>query len=583
MKSESLATPIPIRRRLNPVSALRSRISAVTVAVLGSIMLVAFFLRVYGVNFGLPHLYYWDEPTVVQRAIRFGSGDLNPQFFYYPALYMYATFIVSGLYFVFGMLTGHFDGVTAFASEFFIDPSGLYLWARVATALIGAACVGLTFWVGRRFFGALAGYLGALFLAVSVIHATHSHIAITDVPQSLFIIAAYLPLFSIVERGRWIDYLLCGLLIGLGMATKYLAVLLVPSVIAAHYLSRTWQPQHAMQWLTHLFDLRLIAAAAAVLLGFFIGSPYNFIEFNAFIADFQQQSILSSGGGEGNSYLFFITRLLPATFGWPLYLVALVGLVLIARQQRRTSWVFLIFPFVYLLFIGRYSLVFPRYAVPLEPFLALAAGVTLAELYRLLQGRLSRSLANAAVALAVLVLIATPLYLTMRWNLMMAHETDSRTLALNWFEQNVPAETAVAVQPLFGRTFYNAPIMTDSRLAQINENIPQGGRFNAVREEVNAALSERPVYREVQFDYDLTALRAAGVEYVLISDQNWPTVVFNRAPADDPRVAFKRDLEAQATAVQSFAPATDLSNLNPAWDVELFPMLPPVVTIYRIN
>ncbi|NJM06656.1 hypothetical protein HC891_11430 [Candidatus Gracilibacteria bacterium] len=304
MNSESLATPLPVRNRLKPIAALRSRISAVTVALLGSILLVAFFLRVYGVNFGLPHLYYWDEPTVVQRAIRFGSGDLNPQFFYYPALYMYVTFVVSGLYFVFGMLTGHFDGVTAFASEFFIDPSGIYLWARVTTALVGTVCVGLTFWVGRRFFGALAGYLGALFLAVSVVHATHSHIAITDVPQSLFIIAAYLPLFSIVERGRWLDYLLCGVLIGLGMATKYLAVLLVPSVIVAHYLHQKWQPKTAVQWLTHLFNPQLLAAGAAVLLGFFIGSPYNLLEFNAFLADFRQQSILSSGGGEGTSYLF---------------------------------------------------------------------------------------------------------------------------------------------------------------------------------------------------------------------------------------------------------------------------------------
>ncbi|NJM06657.1 hypothetical protein HC891_11435 [Candidatus Gracilibacteria bacterium] len=266
-----------------------------------------------------------------------------------------------------------------------------------------------------------------------------------------------------------------------------------------------------------------------------------------------------------------------------MYLAVLAGLVLIARQQRRTSWVFLVFPIVYLLFIGRYPLVFSRYAVPVEPFLALAAGVAVAALYRVLQGRSSQALANTALALTVLALVATPTYLTMRWNVMMAHETDSRTLALNWFEQNVAADSTVAVQPLFGRTFYNAPIMTDARLAQINENIPEGGRFNAVRQQVNAALSERPVYREVKFDYDLAALRAAGVEYVLVSDQNWPTVVFNRAPADDLRVQFKRDLETQATLVQTFAPATDLSGFNPAWDVELFPMLPPVVTIYQIQ
>ena len=74
------------------------------------ILLLAFFVRVWGNKFGLPQLYYWDEPTVVNRAIRFGSGDLNPHFFYYPALYMYVLFIVSGGYFVFGKLTGRFLG-----------------------------------------------------------------------------------------------------------------------------------------------------------------------------------------------------------------------------------------------------------------------------------------------------------------------------------------------------------------------------------------------------------------------------------------------------------------------------------------
>ena len=44
---------------------------------LAAIVLAAFALRAYGVGFGLPHLYYWDEPTVVNRAVRFEQAGTS--------------------------------------------------------------------------------------------------------------------------------------------------------------------------------------------------------------------------------------------------------------------------------------------------------------------------------------------------------------------------------------------------------------------------------------------------------------------------------------------------------------------------
>ncbi len=199
---------------------------------LGVVLTVAFLLRVYGVGFGLPHLYYWDEPSVVERAIRFGSGDLNPHFFYYPGLYMYVLFGAIGTFFVGGWLLGRFASPTDFAVASIADPTGVYLTARLTTAVVGTLCVLMTYQVGRRYLGRRTGLAGAAFLAVAVLSSTHSHIAITDVPQSFFILAALLPLEGIMARGRWRDYLWCGALIGLGAATKYLAGLLMVAALS---------------------------------------------------------------------------------------------------------------------------------------------------------------------------------------------------------------------------------------------------------------------------------------------------------------------------------------------------------------
>ena len=237
-----MARPLPRRLRRPKASAEPIGLFPALIAIL----LLAFLLRIYGIGFGLPHQFYWDEPTVLNRAVRFGSGDLNPHFFAYPALYMYVLFAVSGLMFLLGRATGHYHNAQDFAAEFFLDPSRVYLAARLATACVGTLTVWLTYLVGKKYFNERVGLVGALFLAVSVIHGSHSHAAITDVPHVLFIVAACLPLHDVMTRGRKRDYILSGLLIGLGAATKYLAVLLIPTLLVAAWLS-TRRPNAASE------------------------------------------------------------------------------------------------------------------------------------------------------------------------------------------------------------------------------------------------------------------------------------------------------------------------------------------------
>ena len=144
---------------------------------------------------------------------------------------MYVLFAVSGGYYVLGRLTGHLASSVDFAVEYFTNPVNTYLAARMTTVLLGTASVLLAYKVGRRFFGREVGLAAAAVLAVSVVHGSYSHVAITDVPQAFFITAAYLPLHGVLTRSRPRDYLLAGVLIGLGMATKYLAILLLPTLL----------------------------------------------------------------------------------------------------------------------------------------------------------------------------------------------------------------------------------------------------------------------------------------------------------------------------------------------------------------
>jgi hypothetical protein len=46
----------------------------------------ALALRLFGIMWGLPHAYNADEPHLVNLAVSFGGGSLNPYAFKYPTL-----------------------------------------------------------------------------------------------------------------------------------------------------------------------------------------------------------------------------------------------------------------------------------------------------------------------------------------------------------------------------------------------------------------------------------------------------------------------------------------------------------------
>jgi hypothetical protein len=547
-----------------------------------ALMVVAFGLRVMGNRFGLPFLYYWDEPTIVNRSVRMGTGDLNPHFFYYPGLYIYTIFGVSGLYFVLGKLIGQFSTVQDFAFNYFSDPSGLYAAGRTMTALLGTATVGLTWWVGRRFFSPMVGWLGAIFLSVTVLHVANSHLIIADVPMAFFIVAAYIPLLNVMQKGRWRDYILFGLLVGLGIATKYLPALVLPSLLVAHYLNkevglkftRKWP-----RWLNCWFNLKLVAAGAAVVAGFGIGSPFNLLSFKDFIEDYRAQNALSAGDGGSGSWGAFLTQWWPGDMGWPLLALALLGLGLIVWNWKRSkaNVLFVVFPVLYFLFMGQYARSFARYLVPESPFMAIFAGFALVQIGRLVQQKtkLSTAVQYALLVVTVLALIAWPVSYAIRYNILL-DTVDTRTQAFNWTAQNISGGTKVAIQPIFGRTFYNVPLTTDKRLQDLDKNIPQSNSFAEVRQRVKDYFNAKPIYKDIEFRYDLAALKADGVQYIFISNQCW-------SPFGDPadlakENQFRNQLEKEGKVVARFFPPN-----HGLQDDGLFPQLPPEITIYQLQ
>jgi hypothetical protein len=541
---------------------------------------IAFALRVAGDNYGLPYHLYWDEPTIVNRAIRMGSGDLNPHFFYYPGLSFYVTFLTEvGLYVV-GHLLHIYGSLTDFAAAYFTNSTPFYLVGRVLAALLASVTVLVCYIVGRRFFTPLVGALAALLLAVSPMHVEYAHFVTNDVPLAFFALLTYVWLWDVYTRGQRRDYAAAGATIGLGIATKYLpALLLVPLALAhvfrVHRQTGRWR-LHRAEWAP------LALGVGSTLVTFCVTSPYNILDWRASIHDYFVQSQLSNAAGSPNAPLNFgtyLTQYLPWSLGLPVYLAALAGLIGVvrARGERRLQLALLAsYPLIFFLAIGSARQAWDRWLVTLQPFLALSAAAVavwcarqapapLARLAPHLQVR--RPLVLGVLLTGMMLILAVPpAWSAIGYDVYLMHE-DPRVQATNWFDAHVPSGTAIAIQPLLDRYYATVQIMTESQLKTMEQDIP-ASKVD-VRRKVDAFYRAHPLYADVTWVFDLSKLRAEGVRYIVLS--NWSHHTGTDIAAED---RFYAELGRIGQVVAQFSPPPEAA----AYHVDM-----PTITIYALS
>ncbi|NRI65316.1 glycosyltransferase family 39 protein [Rhodococcus sp. MS16] len=114
---------------------------------------------------------------------------------------------------------------------------GLSSWAMlVPQALLGVGSVALLWATVRRYFGAAAGLLAGLVLALTPVAALMFRFNNPDALLVLLMIAAVWAMMRAVEDGRTRWLVLVGVFCGLGFLTKQLQVMLVVPPLASTYL-----------------------------------------------------------------------------------------------------------------------------------------------------------------------------------------------------------------------------------------------------------------------------------------------------------------------------------------------------------
>jgi hypothetical protein len=504
---------------------------------LAACLLLALGLRVWGLDFGLPHRYHVDEPPGVLAALEIGRGNLDIAYpNMSPHLYQFLLLGLFGGLFLVYLATGRAGSAQDFARQYQVDPTAFYLLARGLSVVASLLAILLVYRLGRRLADRRTGLMAALALSVCFLDVQNAHFARSYPIVALCAVAVVLLSVSYLRYGRLGHLLLAGLLAGVAGGFRFpVAVLgLVPFLSALFRVGQEGEERS--------IPGRLGLLVVAGVLGFLVACPAFVLFPRRTLAGFglYAQLATDSAGFQGfqffdGSSLQFYAGMVSMAFGVPLSLMAALGVVRSIWRHHPEDMLLLAFPLTYgaiLLAASARSSAFARFLVPVLPFLALfAADGTLAvvDWATRRRGRGTRgTVLVAVVGLLVAIPAARAVQLDRLWG-----RTDTRTLAKEWIEANIPEGARVASQ------WHGPPLATAS------DPEPNSQRVYDV-EIVDPFSSDVALY-------SVEAYRDKGFEYVILSSFIYELERVDR-DENDARALFYAALAREGELVAEFGP-----------------------------
>jgi hypothetical protein len=408
---------------------------------------------------------------------------------------MYLLLLCDGAYFAAGFVLGMFGSVDEFGAHLLSNIGPFVLIGRVLVCLFGVGTVWFVYRIGKEAVGTVHGIVSAGLAAVLLPMVAGSQVVKADVPAGFFVTISFYFFLRYRASLKLRNLIFASLLAGASMGTKYYGVLLLPGYFfvefADHFVRR-------IPWNTVLVHLVLIGVIFTA--GFFVTSPYNFIDptFSSGIVKglkikvglveakpkFDPDNKVEYDPGPSSIFaatIFFFRKLIhPRAFG--LMLSALAGLGLVAcLLDRRTRpfgvyaglvWLgFMIFASGWIKFHinwRHFNAIYPVLCT-----LVLPGAIGLSKALRLPQ--------RQALKLGILIVcipMATNLRATLEWD-RATWSSDTRTVAYRWIVDNLGDDDLILLDDY-------GPILQPNREAvrrqqQRLRGLPQDEAFTAAQ------------------------------------------------------------------------------------------------------
>ena len=416
------------------------------------LFLVALLIRLPAIPSALPYTHSWDEPFVVNPALRIiKTGDWNPHFQIYPGGFIYLQTLAASAAAVQMAGTGELAYTTDLRSGletkylWTISHPKVYLFGRFLAALLGALTAVVVWRIGRLAYGPVAGVVSGFLVAVSPLAVSQSTIIGTDSPATLFMMLALLASAGIVSGGSGrLPYLAAGISVGVAVGMKYNAGIVLLAVVVAHLLRPRAERRAG----------NLAVVLAAMIGAFLLTSPYALLDYAEFmkgivysVRHYTYGSHNAHGLSRMQNMGAYLTELRTQGSNTLVFATAILGVAAgLALRVRRAHLVFVLFFAVYLWYFAGQKVRFVRLVLPVLPVLLLFAGaaVEAADL-RLRRWKPKWRVPSMAVVLAI---VLAPLAVaSVRQSVRKGSIVDSRQEAMNFLRSSLPADARVALDP----------------------------------------------------------------------------------------------------------------------------------------
>ena len=438
--------------------------------ILFAILILAFAIRISGLFYGLPLWLHDDEAAFPLAALKMiqletvlpaAHYEEFKSVLYYPPYtsYLYLPFFASFI----GVKYLFYSG-TQFTDYLGADLSGFFIIARFINILLGTISVWLVYRITKNTFIEIASQkprndeieiasqkprndegvvwsalVAAFLLATSLIHMALSMTGRHWLPVSFIILLG----LYFLTRPDWSfkkRYIATGVLAGFGMGVSSIAGFLpLLMVLCALFYDRKSLTELVRE--KFLYGIAGIFILLALIPGWLYPGSYGYG------VDVTAREGKSIAGLVVSPFVF----LKPVLVSEPVLLIlAILGLAILFKKNWRLALLFVIFWIIYsgaFYWIFRYE---HRFVLPLIPFMALLGGLGFSEILlftntlRVKYGKIATPPAGGLAMIFIFSIFVMPVLVSAKLTYL-AYMGDSRAVAREWVEENLPAGERIVV------------------------------------------------------------------------------------------------------------------------------------------